>query len=113
MVTSQYPHQLHYDGGQYATVQKDANGRFIQPTQATSPQVLNCRAEVSEGSSGVRLTVGTDGQQTDFLFTVYLPSGILYIPAGTAVEIREGGSLIGQGKVKRFNRGTFHNRLWI
>jgi hypothetical protein len=111
MVTSQYPHQLYFDGGYFPEAYQDANGRWVKPSRVQNPVVLDCRAEAADSGSGVKTTTSADGQQVDFAFTVYLPGGTMDIPEGTLVEIKQGDYLVIQGTVIRYEPGYFHNIL--
>ncbi|MBW6491951.1 MAG: hypothetical protein K0B15_12240 [Lentimicrobium sp.] len=121
MVT-QYPHEL----VQYIipeSVINPATGDYY--TDNTVNQVVNISSCRAEANSEGRKFSNEDGEAYIYQFTVYLPSSVADIAAGTTVQILqkkrwvEGGTVyyvnqtLFSGAVKRFSRGQLNCRLWV
>lgn len=88
----------------------DDNGfKVVQPS-VEEEEVIPCRAEVNSKGQTVP---SEDGQNVNFGFIVYMPTGYATIPQGKSIEIYRGAELIAEGTVKRFFRSQLTVKAWV
>lgn len=104
----QYPHTITIRT-KAADATQDGSGNWI-PGADGSETMLPCRAESSTGSGYIS---GVEGQQINYSWVVYFPSGAPLIKTGTSVTVMNGSEIVLTDTVKRFSRGQLNCRAWL
>ncbi|MBC7948658.1 MAG: hypothetical protein H7Y42_12295 [Chitinophagaceae bacterium] len=102
----QYPHTITLTIHTGST--QDTDGNWTGGS--TAAVEMECRAEVNS-TDGIIITPG--GTQIRYDWTVYMPLSSTIILPGTAVEVRNGATVLCNSTVKQFSPGQLNHRAWL
>jgi len=104
-MVKQYPHTI------TITTQSGSskvNGSWQAGTETTVDK--SCRYEPNKGNG---LITAADGTQINYDGIVYMPLPQTYLQPGTAVEVKNGATVLLNGTVKQCSVGQQNARLWL
>lgn len=73
--------------------------------------LTKCRDDAN--SSGNKIET-TDGQVYVFSYTIYLPKGLIKVPIGANIEVKDkNGNTRASGEIIKFYNGQLHSIIWV
>lgn len=104
----QYPHKLLIET--LPVLETNEQGYQVAVGEAEWEEISVCRDEPNSSS---RQTTNKDGIAISFSSLIQTPKSVNVIEVGTKVRVMQGEWMRLEGGVKRFDKGSFHCRIWV